>query len=159
MAPERSKALVRQLFDRFWNHGDLAAAERLLAPTFIDHTPLLGIHPAATPVDRAAFLAGRARLRTAFPDLACTLEDVIAEDDLVAVRWHMHGSHQGRYLGQPPSGKQFTITGISIYQVAQEQISAVWSEHNLLGLLQQLEIVPPPSQTDRERFYVWRALR
>lgn len=158
MAPERPKTLVRQLFERFWNHGDLATAERLLAPTFIDHTPLLGIYPAATRVDRAAFLAGRARLQAAFPDLTCTLEDLIAEHDLVAARWRMHGSHQGHYLGQPPSGKQFTITGISIYQVAQEQIIAVWSEHNLLGLLQQLAIVPP-SQTDRERFYVWRALR
>ncbi len=158
MAIEENKALVRRLVEEVWNRENLAAADELLAPTFIDHNPLPG-SVSDRNGDKQAFAAARSAVHETFPDLRFTIEDLIAEDDKVVARWRMHGTHQGEYLGHPATGKQFTITGISIYRIADGQIVEAWIEPNTLGLLQQLGQIPPPGEADRDKYYVWRSLR
>jgi len=156
MLAHDNKALVRQFFDEVWTQGNLVAAEVLLAPDFVDHHPLLG---ASHTGDKAGFIGARAALHAVFPDLAFTLEAVFAEGDRVVTRWCMHGTHRGMYLGLPGTGRQFTITGITIYRIANDQIAEAWVEPNTVSLLQQLGLIPPPGQANRGRYYVWRSLR
>jgi len=49
-------------------------------------------------------------------------------------------------MGIPPTGKQVTMTGITILRFAGGKCVERWSEADFLGLLQQLGVVPPMGQ-------------
>ena len=83
----------------------------------------------------------------AFPNLHFTFEDLIAEGDKVVVRETMSGTQQGELMGIPPTGKQFSVTGIEIYRFEGGKIVEHWLESDMLGLLQQLGALPSPAQT------------
>ena len=51
------------------------------------------------------------RLRAAFPDAVVTIEDMVAEDDRVAARWTMRGTHTGEFNGIPATGRPVTMAG------------------------------------------------
>jgi steroid delta-isomerase-like uncharacterized protein len=78
----------------------------------------------------------------AFPDGRFTVENIIAEEDLVAIHWSWRGTHQGEYMGIAATGKQVTETGTTFYRIAGGKIAAMWGDENALGLLQQLGAVP-----------------
>jgi predicted ester cyclase len=52
--------------------------------------------------------------RAAFPDLCVTVEDVMAEDDRVAARVVMRGTHRGEFRGIAPTGKRVEIRAIAL---------------------------------------------
>jgi predicted ester cyclase len=59
-----------------------------------------------------------ARLHRAFPDLHVTVEDLIAEGDKVVGRNTVTGTHQGEYMGRPPTGRPVTCNEIFIFRFA-----------------------------------------
>lgn len=83
--------------------------------------------------------------RAAFEHLDVTLNDLVAEGDLVAVRFTARGVHQGAFMGLPATGKSITMTGIEIFRIEDGRIAELWGEADLLGLMQQLGIVPSVS--------------
>ena len=85
--------------------------------------------------------------RSAFPDMQLTIEDQIAEGDKVVTRWTARGTHQGELMGIPPTGKQATVTGITVGRVANGKFVESWSNFDALGMMQQLGVVPVPGQT------------
>ena len=74
------------------------------------------------------------------------IEDVIAEGDKVAVRFTFRGTHQGELMGIPPTGKQVTISGMDINRIAGGKIAERWAVFDMLGMLQQLGVMPAPEQ-------------
>jgi steroid delta-isomerase-like uncharacterized protein len=99
---------------------------------------------------------------TAFPDLHITIEDMIAEGDTVVVRTTFHGTHKGDLMSIPPTGKQATTTGISIFRVANGKALEHWANSDDLGLLQQLGVIPAMGErkkTERGFFSVNRQQR
>ena len=66
---------------------------------------------------------------------------MVAEGDKDAVRWTGRGTHKGDLMGIAPTGKQLTITGISILRIASGKIIEEWGEMDMLGALQQLGIM------------------
>ena len=85
-----TKVLVRRLFEEVWNQGNLAAIDELFAPSYVRYDPAA---PEAKGL--AGFKQLVIRLRTAFPDLHFTLEEVIAEGDKVMSRALLRGTHRG----------------------------------------------------------------
>ncbi len=81
-----------------------------------------------------------------FPDWHPTIEDMIAEGDKVVVRFTGSGTHKGEFMGIPPTGKQVTITAIAIQRIAGGKIVENWLQADMLGMMQQLGVVPPPGQ-------------
>jgi steroid delta-isomerase-like uncharacterized protein len=81
-----------------------------------------------------------------FPDLKVTPEKIITDDNenLVATRYTWRGTHSGAFMGIPPTGRAVTVTGISIYRVADGKIVEEWFQQDLLGLLQQIGAAPMP---------------
>ena len=104
-----TKALVRRLFEEVWNQGNLAAIDELFAPSYVRYDPAA---PEAKGL--AGFKQLVVRLRTAFPDLHFTLEEVIAEGDKVMSRALLRGTHRGDYLGIAPTGKPVAVKGSSL---------------------------------------------
>jgi predicted ester cyclase len=80
--------------------------------------------------------------RTACPDLQCTVEEVMAEGDKVALRWVSRGTHQGDLMGIAPTGKQVTFRGIQMQRISQGKIEEEWAGFNTLGVLQEIGAVP-----------------
>jgi steroid delta-isomerase-like uncharacterized protein len=90
----------------------------------------------------AGFNAVAIGLRTAFPDLHYTLEEVLAEGDQVAVRWHWTGTHEGAFRAFPATGKSVRNTGGGIFRLREGKIVAATLETDRLGFLEQIGAVP-----------------
>ena len=61
---------------------------------------------------------------------------------MVATRWTGRGTHKGELMGIPPTGKQVTVSGITISHVKNGKVVEEWSNWDTLGMLQQLGVVP-----------------
>ena len=81
-------------------------------------------------------------LRTAFPDLYCTVVDEIKEGDKLAALWTMSGTHEGLFLGNLPTGKQMKMHGIIFARLEDEIITEFRMLFDQYGLFQQLGIIP-----------------
>ncbi len=135
---EQNKAIVRRVFEELWNQGNLSVADQLFTPNYTDHdssSPDFGHGPESERKRVALY-------RTAFPDLRLTIEDLIAEGDTVMARWSCHGTHKGDLNGIAPTGKQFTISGVTIARFVNGKLSEGYVNWDALGLMQQLGAVP-----------------
>jgi steroid delta-isomerase-like uncharacterized protein len=79
---------------------------------------------------------------TASADLRHTIEDMVAEGDKVATRMTSRGTHTGDFRGIAPTGKQFTVTGMDLFRIADGKIAEQWTNLDTLGVLQQLGVLP-----------------
>ena len=84
------------------------------------------------------------RFRTTFPDLHITLEDMVAEGELVAVRWTATGTHSGDLAGIAATGTQVRWAGTDMYRFADGRIVEWWRNDDSVWLLHQLgrDLVP-----------------
>lgn len=80
--------------------------------------------------------------RNAFPDLRVTVEEQVAHGNTVVTRWTTTGTHRGDLWGVPPTGKSFTITGVTIDRFVEGKIAESKESWDALGMLQQLGILP-----------------
>ena len=98
---------------------------------------------------------GRGRLHTAFPDIHYTIDEVVGEEDRVAIRWHWAGTHRGTFRGIPASGKAVSTTGAAIFRLSEGKIVSAALETDRLGFLQQIGAIPedavPPSSPPSPR--------
>ena len=138
---EENKAIARRLFGEGINEGNLSVADELVAPDFINHNPARG----ATP-DREGLKQYVTMLRSAFPDLHGTIEDQIAEGDKVVLRMTFRGTHRGKLMGIPPTGKELAVIAIGIFRFAGGKIVERWAITDELGMMQQLGVIPTPGQ-------------
>ena len=137
MSTEENKAIIRRFLDELWNKGNLAIVDEVVASNWTGHSNLPGMSSS-----REAARAAVTSTRTAFPDMHVTFDDLIAEEDRVVLRSTTHGTHQGPLVGIPPTGKQVTMSGIAIYRLVDGKIVEQWGVNDMLGLLQQLGVVP-----------------
>ncbi|HEY33271.1 MAG TPA: ester cyclase [Dehalococcoidia bacterium] len=135
---EENKALYRRIIEVF-NTRNWTAFGELFAADFVGHAASMG--DIRAPEGLKQFLTTGF---TAFPDLQYTVEDVIAEGDKVVGRYRTTGTHTGEWQGVPPTGKQGT--GIAIYRIIGGKAAETWWEADMLGLMQQLGIIPTPGQ-------------
>ena len=137
MSIEENKIIVRRFFEVGSSRGDLDAANELLAPDFVLHVPL-PCSPGVRGINEVV-----SACRAAFQDLDVTVVDMVAEKDMVAARFTARGIHKGDFMGLPPTGKPIAMTGMEIFRLENGKIAELWGEANLLGLMQQLGILPP----------------
>lgn len=134
---ESNKKMVRRTFEAIWNQANETIFEQRFARDYVGHS-LTEIHGPQGGQEFAAAMRG------AFPDYHYTIEDEIAEGDRVVQRWTARGTHTGDFQGVPATGKRVTMTGISIYRVANNKLVEGWTSVDLLSLLQQINAVPVP---------------
>jgi predicted ester cyclase len=85
-------------------------------------------------------------MEMAFPRYAIKPEDVIAEADKVVVRGTVRATHKGDLMGIPPTGVEVTVPLTIIYRIADGKVAQHWMNADMLGLMQQLGVVPAPGQ-------------
>jgi steroid delta-isomerase-like uncharacterized protein len=133
-----TKAIARRLLEEAFNSGNLDVVDELVSPEFVNHDaalpePMLGIEGAK------ASIAG---YRAAFPDVRLTIEQQVAEGEFVTTRWSARGTHQGDLMGIAATGKQATVTGITIDRIVDGRFVETWTNWDTLGLMQQLGVIP-----------------
>jgi steroid delta-isomerase-like uncharacterized protein len=139
---ETNKAISRRIVEEIFNEGRLEAADEIVTPDFIGHDPA-SPEPIIGPEGLKRNADG---YRTAFPDVRLTIEDEIAEGDRVVTRWTARGTHQAELFGIPATGKQATVTGMTIDRIVDGRIVESWTNWDTLGLLQQLGALPAMAQ-------------
>lgn len=120
------------------NNGNMALVDETVAPEFVRHD-LGGWPDIKGPEGVKMFITG---LRTAFPDLQMTIEDVIAGGNKVVIQYTMRGTHNGPLWSIQPTGREVTWAGINIYRLEGNKVAETWQLTDSLGLVRQLGIVP-----------------
>ncbi len=133
MTTDENKQISRRIAEEGFGAGNFAVLDELAAPG-----------PAAE--SRATF----EMIRAAFPDLQVTVEDEIAEGDKVAIRVRLAGTHQGPLAGPmgtfPPTGKRAEWHANVIQEVRDGKLVGLWPQADVLGMLQQLGVMPTQGQ-------------
>lgn len=132
MSTEKNKAFVKE-FVEAGNRGDVEGNIKYTTPDC-----LLNGEPFGREGDRQRNLM----MLAAFPDGQYSMDDMIAEGDKVVLRWTFRGTHKGELMGIPATGKQVTMSGISIYHFANGMLAEIWENYDRFGFLQQLGVIP-----------------
>ena len=119
------------------NSGNLDAFHEVFAPSAIDRDPASDQAPG--PEGFIHFFTG---FRAAFPDLKVSVEQLVADDDNVAIAYTMTGTHQGDFLGIPATGRQIKARGVQIARFENGLIVERWGSSDQLGILQQIGVDP-----------------
>ena len=133
-----TKAIARRFLEEAFNGGKLDVVDELVAPEFVNHD-------AALPEPTIGIEATKASItgyRDAFPDLRLTIEQQVAEGEFVTTRWSARGTHQGDLMGMAATGKQATVTGITLDRIVDGRFVESWTNWDTLGLMQQLGVIP-----------------
>ena len=134
---EENKTLVRRFVDEVQSAGNIDLIDELCSPEFVNHSA-----PPGMPADCEGIKIVTAMFRQAFPDSYFTVEDMIAEGDKVATRKTFHGTHEGEFMGIPPSGRSVSMGLIDIVRISEGRVVEHWSMGDSLGMMQQLGVIP-----------------
>jgi len=137
MSSEQNKKIVRRTFEEPWN-GNFAVVDEFVASDYIGHDPA-NLEPLRGPEGVKEFIS---TYRAAFPDARIMVEQQLAEGDLVATRWSGRGTHEGELMGIEPTGKQVTVSGLTISRLKGGKIVEEFGNWDTLGMLQQLGAIP-----------------
>jgi len=141
MSVEQNRTIVRRYLEEAVSKGSMSAIETYVSRDIVFTSPYT-----PQPINGIeGFKQMIGMLHAAFPDLKIHEEDALCEGNTVATRWFATGTHRGDFMGHKPSGRQFKISGQSIYRIKDRKIVEGWVNDDSLGILQQLGIIPVPS--------------
>jgi len=147
MNKRHNKAIERRMVEEALNKGNLGIVAECLSPGFTYHGPggteVKGIE------SYQQFIAG---LRTGYPDINITIQDIIAEKDLVATRTLCTFTFTGRAGSPPSAAKKVSMAGSILDRFEGGKIAETWEQYDRLDLYHQLGLIPsgPQHQPQKE---------
>lgn len=132
-SPDANLALARRWTEEVWNKQALDVLDEIVDANAVHHGAAF---PDVQGAD--AIKASLQHVFDAFPDIALTIGNTIADGDLVVVQWSGAGTHKGSFLGVDPTEKTVNFTGINVYRVHCGRIVESWSEFNGRDVLMQM---------------------
>lgn len=137
MSVETNISLVREWVEQVWNMGDLDSITHY-------HPPIFQNEGEASNIAQAQ--AWHQQMRTTYPDLRYTIEDIFAVEDRIALRWTAIGTHRGSLWGMiPPTQKEISWRGIHLLRIKNDQVVEVWALADTSAQLQQMGVQLQPS--------------
>src|SRR5687767_903069 len=138
MSAEENKALIRHLVEEALNKGRLALADEYFDPDYVVHIPSRQDLPRGP----AAFKQVIGMWRAAFADWHMTIEDLVAEGDLVANRFTTTGTHTAPLFGFPATGRTMIVRGQELHRLANGKLVETWVCDDVPSILGQLGLLP-----------------
>ena len=139
MSTERNKELMKK-FETMINTADELLAEELVDANASFYTP-------ASP---EPLYGGKGCLsvvywmRSGFSDVQWKLEEMIAENNKVAVRWTCIGTHDGEFMGLKPTGKKFSTSIMNFYYFNEQgKITNDIASEGMIGILRGIGAINP----------------
>ena len=133
-----NKELVRRFYKEVYVDWNMALADQVVSPQFTSHD-----WPQGGPTGPQAFRDYYSAMRSTVPDARYEVDDLIAEDDKVVVRWRLLGTHKGDFRGIAPTGRAIVLKGIAIYRVENGKLMERWVVSDLHGLLEDIRQLTP----------------
>lgn len=138
---EENKRIARSVPEEIATERNLDRIDEVFAEDFVEHSSL------------GEEMRGRRAAREliqpvldAFPDFEATVEETVAEGDLVAMRVTWCGTHEGPFMGIEPTGKSFEVPAMIFTRIADGKIAERWVVGDSMGLMTQLGVVEPPME-------------
>ena len=136
MGIQDNKDVVRRLVDECVNRDRPDLLDGYTAPDVRVHPGTPGSAPDTEGIDELRTAFGR--FHTTFPDLHVSLDQLVAEGDLVAARWTATGTHSAELAGVPATGRAVRWGGTDVYRIADGRVAEWWRNDDMVGLLAQL---------------------
>jgi len=139
MSVETNRTLDRRWYEEVLNGHILATIDEIVAEDLIFN---------GAPIGRAGLRQGFLWMLSIIPDMHLTIEDVVAAGDKVVTRFTGYGTHQGPFMGVPPTGKAISMRITHIDRIADGKIVERWENADVFGVLQQLGTVLVPQNSE-----------
>jgi predicted ester cyclase len=133
--PER---IFRRLIEEGFNGGDLSVCDAVTAPDIAEHQDFGPDHAPGAEGVRAVITS----LRRAFSDFHLEIEDLVVSGDAAWARMTATGTHDGPFMGNPPTGRTMRICVFDVVRVADGRMVEHWGVPDRLGVLSQLGLMP-----------------
>jgi predicted ester cyclase len=133
MSVAENKAVIQRLFQEVINDGRLEVLEEIFLPG-----SMIG----------RSFADSIVLLRTAFPDAQATFDFLVGEGEQVVAVFTVTGTNTGPFMGQPATGLTIAFSGIHYYRLKNGRVVTARYEHDMLGLMEQLGMLPSGSRPD-----------
>ena len=134
MSTTRNSDICRRFFDEVVTQGNLSVVDEICAPGYRLHATLSG----AEALDRQALKELVVSWRSSFPDGTITVEDMVAEGDVVAARMLERGTHLGEFRGIQPTGRSVAYGSMTFLRVIGGRITDHWGLLDLPSLMEQI---------------------
>ncbi|QXJ24219.1 ester cyclase [Actinomadura graeca] len=127
------KATARRFLEEDRDGDRVAEYGELCTPDYVEHDP-------AMPRESVGLADARETYRgvAAAFGLRHSVEQLVAEGDLVCARFTVRGRHVGEYQGSAPTGRTFEVTGQVTLRFRDEKIAESWFNWDMQGMLEQL---------------------
>ncbi len=137
MSVEENKAMVRRIIEEAVNKGNLAVIDEIMAPNYVYHFPGMEIKG---PDGFRQFVT---MMRTAFPDLNVTIDEIIGEGNFVASRLILRGTLKGEFMGMAPTGRKIEFPeAVFVLFEGGKEVEA-WPYADTQSMFQQLGLKRP----------------
>lgn len=143
------RTLISKFVEELWNKRQFEVADEIFAKDCVSHQLRSGVPADAVPRGPEAIKEHVAGWIASFPDLRFNIEQMLSEGDRVVMQLMMEGTHQRTWLGIPASGKKVEIRMFTVHRVLQGKIVEDWVLVELLGLFQQLGVIPDTAELIR----------
>ncbi len=125
-----------ELFGEQLMKGNLGVINDMVAPNFVDHDPAPAQGKGAEGLKD--FWVS---FRTAFPDMKIEVEQMVADDDKVAIAYTVSGTNEGSFDGHEPTGKRMSVRGLQIACFEDGMLVERWGMSDELTIHKQLGLV------------------
>jgi steroid delta-isomerase-like uncharacterized protein len=139
---EANMRLIRYWCDEGFNKNNMEIADEVYDANVFYHEPSAGEVIGLEPLKQFVVT-----WRAAFPDSLLKIEEVVDEDDRLAVRWTFTGTHKGTFRGVAPTGHPIKFSAMYFYRFAMGKVVEIHAMVNALMLFQQIGLVPPLTQS------------
>jgi steroid delta-isomerase-like uncharacterized protein len=143
---EENKARIREFIDRVLTAGEIDATGDYFHRDVVEEVPFSGQGPGLPGLKETL-----TQMRHAFPDSKWSVEEQIAEGSKVLTRFTWSGTHQGEFLGIPPTNRAIQVWGMVIDRFEDGKVKSTRILLDTLGMMQQLGVVPVPPKSDSNR--------
>ena len=135
--------LVRRFIDEAWNAGNLAVIPEIMSEPY----DAILLNQGFPPLGKQSLVQIDAHVRdyrVGFPDLEVAIEQLVAGAGICFVQSRLRGTHEGPFLGIPPSGKAVDIVLSAVYSSSEGKLTGHRVLVDFMGLFQQLGLMPDP---------------
>lgn len=124
MTIKAKRAFIHRLIEVIWHQRELGRIDEFYSAEFLSKYP--------------THREDLRSLQAAFPDVQVKIRGMVAEEDTVAIRWLLQGTHKGEFMNFHPSNNQVRVPGMSFIQVSDGKVVDIRNQFDLLNFMQQL---------------------
>lgn len=129
-----AERLCLDFFDDVWARGNTDRLSHYLAPDFSFNPP------PGFPSDINGYAALVEAIHHGLPDLFADIEELVVQDDCVAAKWVVEGTHKNELMGIPATGNRIHMEGLALDWVKDGRICKAFETNNQLEMLAQMGV-------------------